>query len=173
MKDMTSKFKVGDKVRVTNPGKAYEYYTDKFDKLQFKEKETVMKPQKLSRQGLKEIHGVVCGKWKDTLLTYGSRNPFEDYVELSNKEVTEMFKACDAKQKAIVSRYLTEKAPKDFESIIKNIGAAGLQGLTQDLISTRVGGKHEYKAFVLDNQFDWIMDFDDNGFLCLIPTNKE
>jgi uncharacterized membrane protein YheB (UPF0754 family) len=229
---MTSKFKVGDRVRVFAPGKTYEHYTDKFDELQFKdrlinqsfdqhtlaevfgvtlhdnpnyietlvairdrfsneslisetgielldeievvkEKEKVMETQKVSRQGLKEIHGVACGNWKEKLLTYGSRNPFEDYIELSNKEVTEMFKACDTKQRKIVSKYLTEKVPKDLESIIKNIGPVRLHDLTQGLISTRVGGKHEYKAFVLDKQFDWIMDFDDNGFLCLIPTNKE
>jgi len=160
----------------TGSGLIYHYETNQWAEITkevVKEKETVMKTQKLSRQGLYEIYGVACGKWKDTLLTYGSRNPFEDYVELSNKEVNEMFKACDAKQRKIVSKYLTEKAPKDLESIIKNINGGKLQVLTQGLISTRVGGKHEYKAFVLDKKFDWIMEFDDNGFLCLVPTNKE
>lgn len=160
----------------TGSGLIYHYETNKWAEITkevVKEKETVMKTQKLSRQGLKEIHEVACGNWKEKLLTYGSRNPFEDYVELSNKEVNEMFKACDAKQRTIVSRYLTDKAPKDFESIIKNIGPVKLHDHTQGLISTRVGGKYEYKAFVLDKKFDWIMEFDDNGFLCLVPTNKD
>ena len=160
----------------TGSGLIYHYETNQWAEITkevVKEKETVMKTQKLSRQGLKEIHEVACGNWKTVLGSYGFRNPFEDYVELTHDEVNEMFKACDTKQRTIVSRYLTVKAPKDFESIIKNIGPVRLHDLTQGLISTRVGGKHEYKAFVLDKKFDWIMEFDDNGFLCLVPTNKD
>ena len=67
-----------------------------------------MNTQKLSRQGLKEIHSNACSSWKLTLEGWGSRNPLEDYIELSQKEIDTMFLACTKDQLPIVSKYLKQ-----------------------------------------------------------------
>tara|TARA_R110000823_G_scaffold111961_4_gene233354 strand:+ start:72 stop:242 length:171 start_codon:yes stop_codon:yes gene_type:complete len=46
---------------------------------------------KVTRKQLKEIHDIACGNWKEKIKSYGSRNPLEDSIELSDMEIKEMF----------------------------------------------------------------------------------
>ena len=126
-------------------------------------KETNMKKQKLSRQGLKEIHSVACSTWKNTLEQYGSRNPLEDYIELTQGEVDNMFGACTKEQLPIVSKYLKQ----DDGSV--NV----MLHDTESLIPKRIGGEHENKAFALHQDYNWEIKKDNFGFICLIPTKKK
>ena len=121
--------------------------------------------QKLSRKGLKEIHSVACNAWKGALEHYGTRNPLEDYVELSKQEVQTMFNECTEEQLPIVSKYLKE-----------------------DDLSVYFGdkakkGEHNYEKWVAVVDFvgvvdqekrDWLINYfqqlEDNGNM-QIPTN--
>jgi hypothetical protein len=132
--------------------------------------ETNMETQKLSRQGLKEIHGVACPNWKDVLEHYGSRNPLEDYIELTQEEVDKMFNACTKEQLPIVSKYLNQiDGGINFDKISGTI----LISNAQELIAKRCFGEYEYKSFYLHREYNWEIRKDSQGELCLIPTKKK
>ena len=128
-------------------------------------KETIMETQKLSRQGLKEIHSVACSSWKITLEGWGSRNPLEDYIILSQKEIDMMFNASDNKQKSVLSKYLKQD---DGSVDVKDLDIS-----PNYFIGVRVSGKYEYKSFYLSNEFNWEIKTDEYNQLCLIPTKKK
>ena len=145
-------------------GEGLIYDGDKNKWAEIIKEETNMQKQKLSRKGLKEIHSVACGYWQATLELFGTRNPFEDYVELTQEEVDKMFGACTKEQLPIVSKYLK-----------KNDGSVNLSEdrFVTDYITRRVGGEYEDKAFVLTGKFDWEIKTDSFGYICLIPTKKK
>ena len=132
--------------------------------------ETNMETQKLSRQGLKEIHSIACPTWKITLEQAGSRNPLEDYIELTQEEVDKMFLACTKEQLPIVSKYLK-----------KNDGSVGLSFINNkklleesyDIIGIIGTGDYAHKSFWLNDRYDWEIKKDSKGQLCLIPTKKK
>ena len=125
--------------------------------------ETKMETQKLSRQGLKEIHSVACGGWKEILEKYGTTNPLEDYIELTQEQVNTMFNSSTKEQLPIVSKYL--KKDDGSVDITKNN--------INELMSIRLGGEYDSKSFLLSNHFDWEIKEDNQGFKCLIPTRKK
>jgi hypothetical protein len=130
-----------------------------------KEEIKVMKTQQLSRAGLKEIHSVACSNWKAVLERYGANSPLEDYIELTQEQVDNMFKACTATQLPIVSKYLKQ-----------DDGSVNIKKLDFNdnyLISRRNNGEYKNKAFWLTTDYDWILNFDNEGELCLIPTKKK
>ena len=129
-----------------------------------------MDTQKLSRKGLKEIHSIACSTWKNTLEQYGSRNPLEDYIELSQKEIDMMFNASDDNQKSILSKYLKQN---DGSINFDNLLGDGYKLNERQLIGKRVFGLFSYKSFYLDNKFDWKIQKDEFDELCLIPTKKK
>ena len=124
-----------------------------------------MNTQKLSRQGLKEIHSIACSSWKLTLECWGSRNPLEDYIELSQKEIDMMFNASDDNQKSILSKYLKQD---DGSVDVKHCDIS-----PNHFIGVRVVGKYENKSFYLSNEFNWEIKEDEYNQLCLIPTKKK
>ena len=141
-------------------------YVDKFDKwAEIIKKEDTMETQKLSRKGLKEIHSIACSAWKEALEHYGTRNPLEDYIELTQNEVDAMFLACTKEQLPIVSKYLK----KDDGSV----DVKTLHLRDNHLIAIRQTGEYKHKAFGLNTEYDWILNFDNEGGLCLIPTKKK
>ena len=125
--------------------------------------EKKMETQKLSRQGLKEIHSVACGGWKEILEKYGTTNPLEDYIELTQEQVNTMFNSSTKEQLPIVSKYL--KQDDGSVDITKNN--------INELMSIRIGGEYDSKSFLLSNHFDWEIKEDNQGFKCLIPTKKK
>ena len=127
--------------------------------------ETNMNTQKLSRQGLKEIHSVACSHWKYILEGYGSRNPLEDYIELYQEEVNKIFNACTKEQLPIVSKYLKQD---DGSVDVKDCEIT-----PNYFIGVRLIGKYEYKSFYLSNEFNWEIKTDEYDQLCLIPTKKK
>lgn len=139
-----------------------------------KQEEKVMETQKLSREGLKEIHSVACPNWKDVLAHYGSRNPLENYIELTQDEVDKMFKACTKEQLPIVSKYLKQD---DSSVDVTKFKVEG-KGILDDnkssyIIRDREMGKYRKKSFLLSQWYDWEIKEDELGFLCLIPTKKK
>ena len=134
--------------------------------------ETNMNTQKLSRQGLKEIHSVACSTWKITLEGWGSRNPLEDYIELSQKEIDMMFNASDDNQKSILSKYLKHD---DGSVDVTKFTLSG-KGFCDDnfyIIRDREWGEYKKQSFLLSERYDWEIKTDDVGQLCLIPTKKK
>jgi hypothetical protein len=129
------------------------------------QEEIVMETQRLTRQGLKEIHSVACSNWKGKLEGMGIRNPLEDYIELTQEEVNAMFGACTKDQLPIVSKYLKQD---DGSVDIKK-----LDFKDNHLIARRKYGEYKNKAFWLTTDYDWILNFDNQGELCLIPTKKK
>jgi len=134
--------------------------------------EEKMETQRLSRKGLKEIHSIACTAWKSTLEEWGNTNPLEDYIELTQEQVNNMFKACTSTQLAIVSKYLKE----DDGSIDLKAYQTTEQGFYKGnayILRSRIVGKYEGKSFYLDKHFNWEIKTDDLGELCLVPTKKK
>lgn len=131
---------------------------------------TNIETQKISRAGLKEIYDVACTNWKSKLEEYSKRNLFEDWVELTQEEVNEMFAASRPNQLLIVSKYLKQDDGNiKFDSILGD----GYHLNGQKIISKRGFGKYRYKSFYLDNKFDWKIQKDEYDRACLIPTKKK
>jgi hypothetical protein len=130
-----------------------------------------METQKLSRQGLKEIHSVACSNWKGKLEGMGIRNPLEDYIELTQEEVDEMFTACTKEQLPIVSKYLKQD---DGTLDLKNV-QGGFIGLADNdsLIALRTKCEYGNKSFWLNSNYNWEIKRDTDNVLCLIPTKKK
>jgi hypothetical protein len=138
-----------------------------------KQEEKVMETQKLSRQGLKEIHSVACSSWKTTLEQFGRRNPLEDYIELSQEEINIMFKACTENQLPIVSKYLKQDDGSVDVTKFKFDGDGILDDKSFYIIRDREWGKYRKKSFLLSPRYNWEIKEDELGYLCLIPTKKK
>lgn len=129
-----------------------------------------MENQKLSRKGLKEIHSVACTRWKEALEHYGTRNPLEDYIELSEQEVETMFKECTKEQLPIVSKYLKQDDGSIYLTNIKNDRSGFI--LNEKYIIRQDDIEHDKKSFWLNNDFKWeIKNVDD--LPRLYPTKKK
>lgn len=155
-------------------GLIYHHLTNQWAEIieEVKQEEKVMETQKLSRQGLKEIHGVACPNWKDVLAHYGSRNPLENYIELTQDEVDKMFKDCTKDQLPIVSKYL-KKDDGSVDVSKMRFKNNGVRSDNDDLITIRTVGEYKDKAFYLTSFYNWEIKTDSLGKLCLIPTKKK
>ena len=81
-----------------------------------------------------------------------------------------MFDACTKEQFPIVSKYLKQD---DGSINFDNLLGDGYKLNGRQLIGKRVFGVFSYKSFYLDNKFDWKIQKDGYGELCLIPTKKK
>jgi hypothetical protein len=131
-----------------------------------------METQRLYRHGLKEIHSVACTRWKEALEHYGTRNPLEDYIELSEQEVQTMFNECTKEQLPIVSKYLKQDDGSvdltEYETDNKGFYKGNLY-----ILRSRTIGKYKEQSFLLSERYDWEIKTDEYGELCLIPTKKK
>jgi len=129
-------------------------YVDKFNKwAEIIKKEDKMETQKLSRKGLKEIHSVACTRWKEALEHYGTRNPLEDYIELSEQEVQTMFNECTKEQFPIVSKYLKQDDGSINLTNIKTDRSGFI--LNRKYIIRQDDIEDDKKSFWLNNDFKW------------------
>ena len=133
-------------------------------------KEEEMETQRLSRQGLKEIHSVACSNWKVVLERYGANSPLEDYIELTQEQVNNMFKACTKEQLPIVSKYLKQD---DGSVDVTKFKGAIIDDIGTNIISNRYYGIYRDKSFWLNDRFNWEIKIDSDGKTCLIPTKKK
>jgi len=134
--------------------------------------EKKMETQKLSRQGLKEIHSVACGGWKEILEKYGTTNPLEDYIELTQEQVNTMFNSSTKEQLPIVSKYLKQD---DGSVDVTNFPLSG-KGFCDGnfyIIRDSEWGEYKKQSFLLSQRYDWEIKTDNVGQLCLIPTKKK
>lgn len=146
------------------------YYNGKWAEL-IKEEEK-METQKLSRQGLKEIHSIACSNWKAVLERYGANSPLEDYIELTQEQVNNMFKACTKEQLPIISKYLKLD---DGSVDVTNFPLSG-KGFCDGnfyIIRDSEWGEYKKQSFLLSQRYDWEIKTDNVGQLCLIPTKKK
>lgn len=129
-----------------------------------------MENQKLSRKGLKEIHSVACTRWKEALEHYGTRNPLEDYIELSEQEVETMFKECTKEQLPIVSKYLKQD---DGSIDLTNIKTDRSGFILNDAYIIRQDDiEYDKKSFWLNNNLNWEIKIV-NNLPRLYPTKKK
>lgn len=113
--------------------------------------------QKISRKGLKEIYEIASIHTKNKILEYGNRNQFDDYVELTQEEVDNIYKSFSDENLKIVSKYLKLD---NFSVYI----------VDKKDIRIRKVGKYEMKGFTLNPIYNWEIKKDDNGDICLIPS---
>jgi hypothetical protein len=147
------------------------YHAGKWAEIVEKGKEEiVMETQKLSRQGLKEIHSVACSNWKAVLERYGANSPLEDYIELTQEQVDNMFKACTATQLPIVSKYLKQD---DGSVDISKVTGGFSDENDYGFIGRRLSCAYRNKSFWLNDNYNWELKRDEDGVLCLIPTKKK
>jgi hypothetical protein len=145
----------------------YNHYSNTWAKIIKEEK--VMETQRLSRKGLKEIHSVACTGWKEILEKYGTTNPLEDYIELTQAQVDTMFNSCTKDQLPIVSKYL-----KQDDGSVDVSHCIGTSEAIHDMFGVRMYGEYNKKAFSLNtHKYDWQLGLDSEGVLCLIPTKKK
>jgi hypothetical protein len=130
----------------------------------------VMETQKLTRQGLKEIYSVACTRWKKLLGEYGKRNILEDYIELTQVEIDNMFKDCNPEQLVIVSKHLKQD---DGSVDLTNIKLKESGWTLNDVYVIRQDDlERDRKSFWLNNDFNWEIKFV-FGFPRLYPTKKK
>lgn len=132
--------------------------------------EKAMETQRLSRQGLKEIHSVACSNWKTILEKYGANNPLEDYIELTQPQVDTMFNSFTKEQLPIVSKYLKQ----DDGSVDLTKITGGFRNENDvEIIAIRTGNEYANKSFWLHSNYKWEIKKDSGCVLCLIPTKKK
>ena len=70
------------------------------------------------KSDLGKIHAVACDTWKKKIIELANRNTFGNEVELTQKEVDEMFKAATSSQRPVLVNIFGEpKNPVDFDRI--------------------------------------------------------
>jgi hypothetical protein len=149
----------------------YDFLTNKWAEIiEEKQEEIVMETQKLTRQGLKEIHSVACSEWKNTLEEWGKNNPLEDYIELTQSKVDNMFKSCTSEQLPIVSKYLKQD---DGSVDLSKITGAFRDENDEVMIARRMEKEYANKSFWLNSSYNWEIKKDTDNILCLIPTKKK
>ena len=163
------------------------HYKDKFDTiLSLKEwneivngtktkTEEVMKKHEITRIELKKIHDVACKGWKGRIEEFAKRNPFNEMVEFTQSEVDEMFKASDNTQTKVLEGIFGKQTMEidlsggtvDGKELFNTHG-----NLYSALMCVRSSGTYGNKAFILDETYNWELEHDTNGNLCLVPTRK-
>lgn len=152
----------GTEIRIDDMIKHIDFYSEP---MVLESEEDKMETQKLTRQGLKEIHSIACDNWKKALESWSKRNLFEDYIELSESEVRDMFDACSKEQKLIVSKYLKHTN--------YSIDIEKLNFTDNYLMEIRNSGEYKHKAFWLSDEYHWEIKIDSDEDICLIPTKKK
>ena len=160
----SSSIEVGDGMLIYHDGKWAEIIKE------VESKETNMETQKLSRKGLKEIHSVACPTWKKTLEQMGSRNPLEDYIEISQDDVDRMFKACTKEQLPIVSKYLKQDDGSVDLTEIKFSKSGAF--LNSKYLIRQDEYERDKKSFWLNDDFNWEIKIVE-GLSRLFPTRKK
>ena len=142
-----------------------------------KTKEINMKKYTITRDQLKSIHDVACGRWMEKITEYAGRNPFGNTIEFTQEEVDEMFKASSKAQTPVLEG-IFGKQTREIDLSTGHVDGLKLfikgEGGTIDDTLMRVRSRCEYKnkAFLLNDQFDWKIVTDEVGCKCLVPTRK-
>jgi hypothetical protein len=144
-------------------------------------KETHIKTQPMTKtyqvkkSELEQIHHVACGEWKTRIAELTLRNPFGDGIELTQTEVDNMFAAATESQRPVLVGVFGEPNTEidlsnaEFDGLLL-FERAGTASST--MISVRLGGELQNKAFYLNSNFTWEIKEDARGETCLVPTRK-
>jgi hypothetical protein len=133
------------------------------------------KTHSITRSQLEEIHNVACRAWKETIVKYANRSAFKDTIELTDNEVNAMFAASNNIQIPVLES-IFGKQSKDIDLSTGKVDGKTLfdnNGRPNDgLICLRNCGDYKNKAFLLNDDYNWELVKDNDGYLCLIPTRK-
>ena len=134
-----------------------------------------MKNYTITRDQLKNIHEIACDSWKSKIQTYTLRNPFGNSYEFTQSEVDEMFKAATPSQLPVLEG-IFGKQTREIDLSTGTIDGKVLfdtyGNITSALMCVRTGGEYENKAFILNETYNWQLEYDINGHICLVPTRK-
>lgn len=101
-----------------------------------------MKTQ-ISRKDLRRIYEIACQEWKSKIKEYGSKDPFSDTIEFTEKQVQEMLKASTAEQlptvKEIFNIIETYESIKTLEDACKALGEKDSEVKTLRVLQAVVG----------------------------------
>lgn len=146
---------------------------------QFKQyvlKETIMKTQRITKTALKEIYNISCSDYKKIITDLAKNFPFDDYVEISNEEVTKWFNASSSSQKSLLNKYLKNQLDKSIDLSAHNVD--GFKLFDKDTHTALLCVRNDYasdmseKAFRLNDKYNWELKKDNKDALCLVPTRK-
>ena len=129
----------------------------------------------ITREQLKSIHDVACGGWKEKITEYAGRNPFGDTIAFTQAEVDTMVKAATANQLPVLERVFGKQTREiDFSTgYVDGKVLFDTNGdLTNALMCVRSSGTYGNKAFILDETYNWQLEHDTNGHICLVSTRK-
>jgi hypothetical protein len=132
--------------------------------------------QTILKTHLQLIHDIACSSWKQKIIALANTNPFGETVELTQTQVDEMFDAATAEQIIVLDKYLI-RGDQTIDLSKDNVDGMSLflfdDTGSDSMISIRKYKELVNKAFFLSERFEWAIQKDSSGALCLIPTRKK
>lgn len=130
----------------------------------------------ITRKQLKEIHDVACTTWQEKIKTrYATRNPWGETIWFIQDEIDEMFKAARNNQITVLEN-IFGKQTKEIDLSTGKVDKLELFNphpySNTSLIVVRNGLEYGYKAFLLNDKYNWEIITDSAGCKCLVPTRK-
>ena len=133
------------------------------------------KTYQVKKAELEQIHTVACGEWKTRIAELTLRNPFGQLIELTQTEVDNMFAAATESQRPVLVAVFGEPNTEiDLSSnMFDRLLLFERNGTDMSsMISVRLSGEMQNKAFYLNSRYQWEIKPDAMGEMCLVPTRK-
>lgn len=137
---------------------------------------TMEKMHQITPNQAKNIIEIACSGWRKKLAEkWAVKIMLDETIEVSDEFVKEMFSASNETQiKLLNTIFKSNEIDLNNPKTINNLSLFRLDGdISNSLMAIRSNGKYENKAFFLNEQFDWKLDRDEKGALCLIPTKHQ
>lgn len=123
---------------------------------------------------LKKIYDVACNTWKEKIVKYAEREPFDTHSRLSVEEVDEMFNAATKDQKVVLEAVFgtRDKSIDLSQWKLSELGKGFHDAYNRSGLFIRSYGEYENKAFWLNTSYNWEFKTDVGGDTLLVPTRK-
>lgn len=142
--------------------------------------------QSISRTNLKKIYDVACTDWKNKLTIKANSNPYDEFVEFSEKEIIEMYNAATFSQLSVINDFFVKPNYDDITIKINAFDSANPQELL-DFNKVAFGGvniirilngsetspEYRYRGFLIDKSVEVKQTNLENGGTQIIFLNKK
>jgi hypothetical protein len=117
----------------------------------------------VTKKELEKIHNVACPDWKFKIESYANRNIFGNDVELTKKEVEEMFTASDKNQTKVLESIFGEQK-KEIDLRSRNIINAKVDDIfvfgnsfmrTNESLIGLPRNEEDKNVFFLNDEYEW------------------
>lgn len=121
---------------------------------------------KITREQLHSIHKIACTEWQTKIHRIAENFPFSNEIELTQKQVDEMFKAATANQIPTLEAIFGAR-PKDINLKSQSLGArvdginifgSSLTDRSDALIGLPRDGSSGFNVFYLNRDYKWTYD---------------